>query len=338
LLDDFNFLNKNWKLAPKFSGPFKILCVKNPHNVELLLANGRKIVVNVARIKPYFSSATNSAFLSTPPSGIWQSHPMTDNTNGILMTEAFSDSANVFSPPTLTLTNTCKPGYPQNLATDIKVLSPTPAISFSKQGRDLHPGGVAVTQKNETEVTVAGTHPMRTRSQQEKVSAIAQDALMSRLNSVNERSFHCIVKKPRKKKQPRPSRPKLDLSFGDPYKYSSYPETGISEQPALNIDPFHDIIGNHYFDNSDNNANQDNFDSTDEDQYFDFDDILPFLEEDENEYDLDSAFCRYKAEASYQDEGEVHPLVQVPEDQDHDPALLRPATLPHQCRGQITMP
>jgi hypothetical protein len=161
---------------------------------------------------------------------------------------------------------------------------------------------------------------------------------MSRLNSVNERSFHCIVKKPCKKKQPRPSRPKLDLSFGDPYKYSSYPETGISEQPALNIDPFHDIIGNHYFDNSDNNANQDNFDSTDEDQYFDFDDILPFLEEDENEYDLDSAFCRYKAEASYQDEGEVHPLVQVPEDQDHDPALLRPATLPHQCRGQITMP
>ncbi len=50
LLDDFNFLNKNCKLAPKFSGPFKILRVKSPHNVELLLAKGHKIVVNVARI------------------------------------------------------------------------------------------------------------------------------------------------------------------------------------------------------------------------------------------------------------------------------------------------
>jgi transposase InsO family protein len=55
LLSDFSFLNKNCKLAPKFSGPFKILHVKSPHNVELLLANGRKIVVNVARVKPYFS-------------------------------------------------------------------------------------------------------------------------------------------------------------------------------------------------------------------------------------------------------------------------------------------
>jgi hypothetical protein len=50
LLDDFNFLNKNRKLALKFSGPFKILWVKNAHNVELLLANGRKIAVNVTRI------------------------------------------------------------------------------------------------------------------------------------------------------------------------------------------------------------------------------------------------------------------------------------------------
>ncbi len=40
LLDDFNFLNKNRKLPPKFSGLFKILRIKGPHNVELLLANG----------------------------------------------------------------------------------------------------------------------------------------------------------------------------------------------------------------------------------------------------------------------------------------------------------
>jgi hypothetical protein len=50
LLNEFNFLNKNKKLAPKFSGPFKILRVKGPHNVELLLTNGRKILVNVAHV------------------------------------------------------------------------------------------------------------------------------------------------------------------------------------------------------------------------------------------------------------------------------------------------
>ncbi len=85
-------------------------------------------------------------------------------------------------------THTRKPGHPRNLAADSKVLSPTPSISFSKQGKDSRPRprGVAVAQKNETEVTVASAHPMRTRSQKEEISAIAQDALMSRLNSVIE--------------------------------------------------------------------------------------------------------------------------------------------------------
>ena len=81
LLDDFNFLNKNRKLAPKFSGPFKILRVKSPHNVELLLANGRKIVVNVARIKPYFSSAANSPLSSPSSNGSLHSALTTDNAN-----------------------------------------------------------------------------------------------------------------------------------------------------------------------------------------------------------------------------------------------------------------
>jgi hypothetical protein len=181
LLDNFNFLNKNHKLAPKFSGPFKILRVKSPHNVELLLANGRKIVINVARIKPYFSSASNLTLSSPSSNGFLHSDSATDNANGFLMTEAFSDSDKTFSPPTLMPTHTCKPGRPRNLATDSKVLSPAPSVSFSKQGKDSRPcpGGVAVTQKNETEVTVARAHPMRTRSQKEEISAIAQDALMS---------------------------------------------------------------------------------------------------------------------------------------------------------------
>jgi hypothetical protein len=45
---------------------------------------------------------------------------------------------------------------------------------------------MAVAHKYETEVTVARAHPMRNRSQKEDISAIAQDALMSRLKSVIE--------------------------------------------------------------------------------------------------------------------------------------------------------
>jgi len=70
------------------------------------------------------------------------------------MREAFSGTDKTFSLPTLTPTHTRKPGRPRNLAADSKVLSPA-TVSFSKQGKDSHPGGVAVAKKNETEVTVA---------------------------------------------------------------------------------------------------------------------------------------------------------------------------------------
>ncbi len=111
---------------------------------------------------------------------------MPDNTNGFVTMEAFSNSDKIFSPPMLMPTHIRKPGRPRNLAADSKVLSPTPTISFSKQGKDSHPGRVAVAKRSETEVTVASAHPTRTRSQKEVISAIAQDALMSRLNSVIE--------------------------------------------------------------------------------------------------------------------------------------------------------
>jgi hypothetical protein len=57
LVEDFNFLNKNCELAPCFSGPFHILPIKEPNNMELLLTNGCKIIVNIPQVKPYLSSA-----------------------------------------------------------------------------------------------------------------------------------------------------------------------------------------------------------------------------------------------------------------------------------------
>jgi hypothetical protein len=55
LLDEHSFLAKNQKLAPKWSGPHKILRLKGECNVELLLRhNNKKLIAHVNRLKPYF--------------------------------------------------------------------------------------------------------------------------------------------------------------------------------------------------------------------------------------------------------------------------------------------
>jgi hypothetical protein len=52
LLEEYYSLGKNTKLAPKWSGPHVILSLKGIHNVELLIQNKKKVIVNVDRIKP----------------------------------------------------------------------------------------------------------------------------------------------------------------------------------------------------------------------------------------------------------------------------------------------
>jgi hypothetical protein len=126
LLNEFNFLNKNRKLAPKYSGPFKILRVKGPHNVDFLLTNGRKIVVNVARVKQYFSPETTSSECS---------HEETIGTRSPNEDVIPSDSGNDFQPQALTPSHTRRPGRPAGS----KVLSPSD-ISFSKTRREKDRG------------------------------------------------------------------------------------------------------------------------------------------------------------------------------------------------------
>jgi hypothetical protein len=53
LLDEHSFLHKNAKLAPKWSGPHRIIRLKGESNVELQLRTGRKLIVHVNRLKPY---------------------------------------------------------------------------------------------------------------------------------------------------------------------------------------------------------------------------------------------------------------------------------------------
>jgi hypothetical protein len=65
LLDEHSFLAKNQKLAPKWSGPHKILHLKGECNVELLLwHNNKTLITHVNRLKPYF--VPKSAAVSSP--------------------------------------------------------------------------------------------------------------------------------------------------------------------------------------------------------------------------------------------------------------------------------
>jgi hypothetical protein len=284
LMEDFNFLNKNRKLAPRFSGPFRILHVKGSHNLKLLLTNGRKIVVNVARVKPYFSSQSFG------------------DTNGLLhlATDKVTDSAArpSLDPPPLSLAHSRRPSRPRKLGgvddkevIQKKVLSPSPTVSFSKRGKDSPAGEPSATADKMVTVP-ACMHQMRTRSQT-AIAAIMHTALTNRLHNILSRSYQCVLPEPanpRKLLSPR----KLSLRrkictpifpSSDPYKYSDYSLVENSEpfqfaQPG----PFNHIIGDGIFDDADQN---------DEHQDFDFDDLIPILEEDKEEYDLKAAFRRY---------------------------------------------
>jgi hypothetical protein len=142
LLNEFNFLNKNRKLAPRYSGPFKILRVKGPHNVELLLNNGRKIVVNVARVKQYFSPETTSSE-SSHEETISDRSPNEDVT------------INDFQPQALTPSHKRKPGRPAGK----KVLSHSD-VSFSKTRIEKDRGRVKMKNTYKTK-RKTNTHMMQ---------------------------------------------------------------------------------------------------------------------------------------------------------------------------------
>jgi hypothetical protein len=62
LLDEHSFCSKNPKIAHKWSGPHKILCLKGDCNVEIQLKQNRqKTVVHTNRLEPYFVASKNLA-------------------------------------------------------------------------------------------------------------------------------------------------------------------------------------------------------------------------------------------------------------------------------------
>ena len=55
LLREHQQLGKNTKLAPKYSGPYRIVRLKGPHNLEIRLKDGRKTrIVSAEQCKAYF--------------------------------------------------------------------------------------------------------------------------------------------------------------------------------------------------------------------------------------------------------------------------------------------
>jgi hypothetical protein len=106
----------------------------------------------------------------------------------------------------------------------------------------------------------------------------------------------------------------MGTPYGDPYKYSDYPETDhYIDPPQPGI--FNDVVGDGYFD-----------DDEDDEQGFRFEDLIPILEDDSDDYALEAAYDRYEADAGYHDEGEAGPQVppQPPrQGEDNQPPILR---------------
>jgi hypothetical protein len=132
---------------------------------------------------------------------------------------------------------------------------------------------------------------------------------------------------------------KVTSSPGDPYKYSDYLEADHSDiqHQAPNI-PFNDILGDGYFDDSDGGDNRSSGSGSNQGQDFDFDDCLPFLEEEEEEDD--PTFCHPAADRGEQDKGEIlSPLSSRQQPRQIDlPPFFGFETPPHQGRGCLSTP
>ena len=59
MLDEHSFLSKNRKLAPKWTGPHRVVKIKNDNNLEIKLrCHGKNLIVHANRLKPYLVPMT----------------------------------------------------------------------------------------------------------------------------------------------------------------------------------------------------------------------------------------------------------------------------------------
>ena len=105
LMDEHSLLLKNQKLAPKWSGPHKVVHLKGDANVEIQLKhNNRKTVVHANRLKPYFVAYKNLAVhpdflppLPAPQQWPYDIHPLPED---------YTETQRLLLPPTQEVTST----------------------------------------------------------------------------------------------------------------------------------------------------------------------------------------------------------------------------------------
>ncbi len=156
--------------------------------MELLLTNGRKIIINVACVKRYLSPETAKSDNTEKEEIISDAQRMIDG-------ETISHANDTdFHPPALTLSHTRAPGRPAK-----KVLPPS-SVSFSKTRREKDKGeGVQKEMsddrsKNETKTVYANTHPMLTRAAVKRCYTDAQDAQVAVMQIVKSEMKWTTVK------------------------------------------------------------------------------------------------------------------------------------------------
>ena len=84
LLSETNFLHRNAKLSPKWTGPHEVLSLKGDTNLELrIFPSRRKLIVHVNRLKPYHSGVINSDPLQQHRSAPRRNHSDLDTDNDV---------------------------------------------------------------------------------------------------------------------------------------------------------------------------------------------------------------------------------------------------------------
>jgi putative transposase len=112
LLDEHYYLNRNQKIAPKFTGPHLITQLKGDTNVELLLNNGKTTIVHVNRIKPYISRENLPQEILKPEKGLGLELKPTQAQN-----DDDSDKDDSFDIPEYTPATEIPPTTPQRPST-----------------------------------------------------------------------------------------------------------------------------------------------------------------------------------------------------------------------------
>jgi hypothetical protein len=128
LLDKHSFLNQNQKLAPKWSGPHKILRLKGDCNIEIQLKhNNQKTVIHANRLKPYFVASKNLAVCPDFMEGQQPAKQPAAPINTSLVTQTKDNVANfydnILTMPTLPDLQHAQIAQPQNQLLVVNPLS-----------------------------------------------------------------------------------------------------------------------------------------------------------------------------------------------------------------------